>query len=179
MNDLKNCIKMLDVELSLVCGWNKSSSKQITWTMKVFKTVFKIESISSDCIHVFAGSGEIIMRPSLDCAQSGASPHLHTATTHAATLHNCHNYRSKLYWPTRNTGLLWLADPILSSRPFGHVLTVLCVIVLCELHGFIVHCLLAMQMWNSNSNSPLGTHIIIINIAQCGVQGRCISVSVV
>ena len=62
-----------------------------------------------------------------------------------------------------------------SSSPFGHVLTVLCVIVLCELHGFIVHCLLAMQMWNSNSNSPLGTHIIIINIAQCGVLVSVVS----
>ena len=76
----ENCIKMLDVELSLVCGWNKSSSKQITWTMKVFKTVFKIESISSDCIHVCAGSGEIIMRPSLRLCPVrciSTSPHRH------------------------------------------------------------------------------------------------------
>ena len=110
---------------------------------------------------------------------SQAHLHISTPPPHMRRLsHNCHNYGDNPHCTdhqesARNTGLLWLAYPIHSSRPFGHVLTVLCVIVLCELHGFIVHCLLAMQMWNSNSNSPLGTHIIIINIAQCGVLGRC------
>ena len=152
--------------------------------MKVFKTVFKIESINQlrlyPCVcrlwrdHYAA----VIRLCPVRCIST--SPHRHhTCGDFHTTVTTIDPHCSDHQESARNTGLLWLAYPIHSSRPFGHVLTVLCVIVLCELHGFIVHCLLAMQMWNSNSNSPLGTHIIIINIAQCGVQGRCISVSVV
>ena len=100
---------------------------------------------------------KIIMRPSLRLCPvrciSTPPPHMRWLS------HNCHNYEFTI--PQ------WLNTSNLST-PFGLVIS-------CVNCTGLLSCPLsvAMQMWNSNSNSPLGTHIIIINIAQCGVLGRC------